>query len=168
MLTQSAAPSFGRSAERVIDQSRLNSVSTSALNEVVRRCVWQRAGPDPDTIAVATAVLNTWQQMAMRLAPVIGVRGASVLFARALHLASLTFPWLSSDDEPPERLEAILRERLEAQRVAISFEAGCTVLQVLAQLVSDLIGAPLSERLLTPVWAAPPLPLPAEPEPGEP
>ncbi len=88
-----------------------------------------------------------------------------MLFARALHLAGATFPWLSSDDEPADRLEAIVRARLEAQPVAVAFEAGCTVLQILAQLVSDLIGEPLSERLLTPVWTAPPLPLPAEPEP---
>lgn len=130
--------------------------------EPVRRCVWQRAGPDPDATGIATSVLVTWQQVARQLAPVIGVRGANVLFARALHLASVTFPWLPGDDEPAERLEAVLRERLEAQPVASAFEAGCSVLQILTQLLSDLIGEPLSERLLTPVWAAPPLP--AEPE----
>lgn len=125
--------------------------------EPVRHCVWQRAGPDPDATRIATSVLGTWHQVARRLAPVIGVRGANVLFARALHLASVTFPWLLSDDEPAERLEAVLREHLEAQPVAIAFEAGCTVLQILTQLLSDLIGEPLSERLLTPVWAAPPV-----------
>lgn len=129
--------------------------------EPVRRCVWQRAGPDPDAPGIATAVLVTWRQVARQLAPVIGVRGANVLFARALHLAGVTFPWLTSDDEPAERLEAILHARLEAQPVAIALEAGCTVLHILTQLLSDLIGEPLSERLLTPVWAAP---LPGEPE----
>ncbi len=128
--------------------------------EPVRQCVWQRAGPVPDATSIATSVLVTWQQVARRLAPVMGVRGANVLFARALHLANVTFPWLPGDDEPAERLEAGLRARLEAQPVAIAFEAGCTVLHIFTQLLSDLIGKPLSEQLLTPVWA----PLPAEPE----
>lgn len=161
LLTHEAAAPNGRSGEHVTDQNTSKSVSATMLEEPSRRCIWQRAGPTPDATGIATSVLVTWQQVARRLAPVIGVRGANVLFARALHLASVTFPWLPGDDEPAERLEAILRARLEAQPVAIAFEAGCTVLQILTQLLSDLIGEPLSERLLTPVWAAS---LPAEPE----
>ena len=55
---------------------------------------WRRsAGEAPDASAIAEATLNTWRQVAARLAPVIGARGVDALFSRSLHVTSQDLPW---------------------------------------------------------------------------
>lgn len=121
-----------------------------------------RAGDAPDARAIAEAALATWHQMSSRLAPVIGVRGGDVLFARALHLTKTSFPWLAMAEGQADHtaLLAGLQARLAGQETAAATEAATTLLVTFAEILASLIGESLTERLLGPVW----VPTPPEPE----
>lgn len=92
---------------------------------------------------------DVWAQLVAHLAPVIGERGVEVLFGRAVHVASLKFPWstTANDAGPPGAFAA----RLEAREASAVSEASEVVLATFTELLASLIGASLSERLLAPV-----------------
>ena len=128
--------------------------------EAIRRTLVQRAGGAANASAIAEATLSTWRQMATRLAPMIGARGADVLFGRSLHLTSKAFPWLAiiGDHADSAASLASFKACLETRDSAAAAEAGYALLTTITELLETLIGESLTERLLGPVWA-PPLPV---------
>jgi hypothetical protein len=128
----------------------------------IRGTLARSAGDSPDASAIAEATLNTWRRMADRLAPVIGVRGVDALFGRSLHVTSKTFPWLAmaENDGSNAALLTGLKARLAGQEPAAAAEASDALLGNFTELLTTLIGASLTERLLAPVW----LPSPPESE----
>ena len=118
----------------------------------------RRAGETPDAKEIAAAVADTWPQVTARLAPVIGVRGVTVLLRRAVHLTSTTFPWLQVPENEQEGavLLQTLTTRLAEQRASTAVEASRALLVTFTELLTTLIGESLTERLLSPVWAPPP------------
>jgi hypothetical protein len=127
-------------------------------HEAIRRTLAQGAGEAPDASAIAEATLSTWQQVAARLAPVIGARGVDALFSRSLHVTSKTCPGLATagNDGNSAALLAGLKARLAGQETAAAAEASQALLVNFTELLATLIGASLTERLLAPVWLPPP------------
>lgn len=136
--------------------------ANNLCSEAIRRTLAQRAGGAPDASAIAEAVFGTWCLVADRLAPVIGAKGVDILFRRALHLTSKTFPWLGIVEGygNSTTLVASLKGRFQSHGTAVAMEAGAALLGTFTELLTNLLGSPLTERLLGPVW----LPLPREPE----
>lgn len=126
----------------------------SRHGEAMRRTLAQHAAKAPDASAVAEVVLATWSSMAERLSPVIGVKGVDVLFRRALQLTSKTFPWLAVAEDYGNSaiLLKSLRARFGLQDAAVATEAGKALLGIFTDLLTSLLGVPLTERLLGPVW----------------
>lgn len=122
--------------------------------EAMRRTLARHVASAPDAGAVAEAVLATWSAMAERLSPVIGVKGVDVLFRRALQLTGKTFPWLAIAEGYGTGATLLkgLKARFEAQDAALATEAGNALLGLFTDLLSSLLGASLTERLLSPVW----------------
>lgn len=136
----------------------MSATDSDLLRETIRRTLAQLAGDDPAPSAVAEAMLGTWHQMAARLVPVIGARGVDALFNRALHLTRAAFPWLAiagEDDDGVAQL-ANFMARLEACDTATAAEVSYALLVAFTELLASLIGGPLTERLLGPVWAPAP------------
>lgn len=134
------------------------TTSDDLHHEAIRRTLARSAGDSPDASAIAEATLNTWRQVADRLAPVIGARGVDALFSRSLHVTSKTFPWLamSGNDGSSAALLTSLKLRLASQETAAAAEASDALLVNFTELLATLIGASLTERLLAPVWLPPP------------
>jgi len=122
--------------------------------EAIRRTLEEHSGGGSDAAAVAEATISTWHQMAGRLSPVIGVQGVNVLFSRSLHLTSATFPWLVNDGDRGSNAAqlATLEARLAGCKPEVSAEASYALLVNFTELLTTLIGAPLTGRLLSPVW----------------
>ena len=122
--------------------------------EAIRRTLEARAGGAPDAAAVAEATIDTWHQVADRLAPVIGMQGVNVLLSRSLHLTSAAFPWLVNPGDRGSNAAqlATLEARLAGCKPEASAEAGCALLVTFTELLTTLIGEPLAGRLLSPVW----------------
>lgn len=120
-----------------------------------------------DVRAIAEATISIWRQMDSLLAPVIGTPGMDVIFSRALYLTSKRFPWLASVGEYGESAVLLesLKSRMEQQCADDSVAAGSELLVCFTELLSELIGADLTERLLAPVLTYPSLPPETEIEP---
>jgi hypothetical protein len=133
--------------------------------EAIRRTLAQRAGDAPNASAIAEATLSAWREVADRLTPVIGVRGVDVLFSRALHVTSATFPWLAitGDHEDSTAPLASFRARIENCDTAVAAEASNALLVNFTELLATLIGESLTEQLLGSVLSPPPPPPPPPP-----
>jgi hypothetical protein len=109
-------------------------------------------GSSADTIAEAT--VKTWQRVGARLAPVIGAHGVDVLFYRALQQTAAIFPWLEirGKHENSDALLPGLKLSLASQEAVVSAAAGLALRLAFIELLATLIGLPLTQRLLGPVW----------------
>lgn len=113
------------------------------------------AGADSRQIGERAA--STWLGVDSALSPIIGERGVAALFKRSLYLRRIEYPWLAAAHEgelPPEPY-ACLREALAQQTTSSAAAANGALLQTFYALLSDLIGASLTERLLRAVWDNP-------------
>ena len=126
--------------------------------EVIRRTLADRVGDSPDAAAVADTVFDIWLQMSARLAPVIGVRGFNVLFACTLHMTSKAYPWLAIPEDIGNNSTVLaeIRTRLADSEPDAAAAASHALLATFVKLLANMIGEPLVERLLGPVWASPP------------
>ena len=122
--------------------------------EVIRNTLSARTGGAPDARAVAAALLDTWQNMASRLEPVVGARGVDALFGRALHLAGNTFPWLAATGVRGNSATSLasLKTCFEGQKTSVAMDAACALLATFIELLASLIGESLTERLVGGVW----------------
>lgn len=112
---------------------------------------------DRTAAQVAAACAATWLEVEAALAPIIGRRGVAALGQRSLHLASAQYPWLDARHAGnPDTLDQALLVALLAPRHSDEAAAAASAfLQTFRELLSNLIGASLSERLLHNVWGPP-------------
>ena len=107
---------------------------------------------DAEANRVAEAVVRTWVEVAVRLAPIVGEQGFRVLYKRSLHVTASTFPWLAPAQTPPaDSSFADLRLRLERETPAHAEEASRALFATFTRLLNALIGEALTTRLLASV-----------------
>jgi len=112
------------------------------------------AAESGDARRIADAAVAVWRAVDAALYPVIGQRGSSALYKRSLHLASAHYPWLEAAYggalEPGDfaSLAAALAQQTPVQAAA----AQDALLQTFHDLLADLIGRSLTQRLLQAVW----------------
>jgi hypothetical protein len=128
------------------------------LRDTIRTTLEQRTGSLRDANATSEATAAMWRLVEAQLVPVIGARGLDVLFRRALHQTTTVFPWLSASVDRGGSAGPLpsLMACLATQPRSAVVEATYALLLTFAELLTTLIGESLTERLLTPVWAAPP------------
>ena len=119
-----------------------------------------RIGRDSTAADIAAASGALWLELAAVLAPIIGPRGVTALGQRSLHIASANHPWLAARQPGgPATLDAALLVTLLAQRNSDEAAAAAQAFfHTLHELLSSLIGASLTERLLRTVWGPPDTP----------
>ncbi|WP_157256545.1 hypothetical protein [Pelomonas sp. Root1217] len=106
---------------------------------------------------IADAACELWRRVDTSLSPIIGRHGVAALLKRSLHLTSAAHPALlvaASADTRPGDFRA-LRAALAGQASAEAAALNAALLGTFYDLLSSLIGATLTERLLDPVWASP-------------
>lgn len=124
----------------------------------VQQDLAQLAAAGADARQIAGHAMGMWNEIEAALAPIIGQRGVAALFKRSLLLSCGVHASLASvldDPEAPGSLAA-LRARLEQQTVAEAVATHGAVLQVFLDLLVNLIGESLTDRLLHPVREGPP------------
>lgn len=121
----------------------------------IAQALMRRAGPDASAAQVADACIETWHEIDAALAPIVGRGGVGALYKRSLHLTALAYPCLSgvAESVQPSLDAAALRSALSNQPRAEAADAGGAVLLTFHELLTQLIGAPLTEQLLRTVWA---------------
>lgn len=114
----------------------------------------RRGNVEATAAQIAEAVFAKCQAIETALAPIIGLRGVAALHRRSLHLAGPMHPWLAGrpPGEPASDDLAILKTLLSRQTSADAALGGAAFLQAYYDLLSSLVGASLTERLLRSVW----------------
>lgn len=118
-----------------------------------------------DAPALADFIVSAWQQIEASLTPIIGQRSVATLYKRSFYLASRQHAWLMGMHEGMQttmNLVALRAALLEQTSSEIAAGAG-TALQMFYEVLANLVGASLTERLLQSVWTEP-LPDPAQDE----
>lgn len=131
--------------------------STSSIRRRATAPLAYRIWDDSTAAEIADACAALWLELEAVLSPIIGARGVTALGQRSLYLASATHPWLAvRQPDSPGTLDAALLVSLLAQRSSDdAVAAGDTFLQTFRGLLSSLMGASLTERLLRTVWGPP-------------
>lgn len=111
------------------------------------------AAAGSDTVSIVTKLVSIWRDIDAALAPIIGHRGVAALFGRTFHLTRADYPWLSAPHEgDAEKIDfASLQSTLSQQTSANVVAVNDALLHKFAELLSNLIGVSLTERLLRPV-----------------
>lgn len=116
----------------------------------------QRLAEDADARQVAEAVGAMWADIEASLQPVLGHRGVAALLRRTVHVAAVQYPWLAplkpGSGDATADLTALMA-LFAAQQPAAAVEAGNRLFTIFRELLTALIGAPLTERLLQAAWS---------------
>jgi hypothetical protein len=123
-------------------------------NDRLARALALHAEHGMDVAQIAVAVVSTWQQIDLALAPVLGKRGVATLYRRAVFLSSAAHPWLAPLHETAgESIDVGALKSLVLERDAATAAAGAgALLQTFREVLESLIGAALSERLVGVAW----------------
>lgn len=107
-----------------------------------------------DAEQIANAARSIWRDVDAALSPIIGQRGVAALYRRSLDLTRTDHPCLvavydaASQSDEFDGLQVALAEQ-ESRDAAVVNDA---LLQTFCGLLTTLIGASLTERLLRSVW----------------
>jgi hypothetical protein len=110
-----------------------------------------------DCLCIADVAASTWREIHAVLSPVIGSGGVAALYQRALHLTRTVHPALAAVREDVNRpgeyaaLQLMLSQQTSEQIAAIN----AALLQTFCDLLENLIGISLTERLLQSVHDLP-------------
>ena len=115
----------------------------------------QRTGGPASAAQVADATVAVWQDVDSALNPIIGSRGVAALYRRSLFLQRSAHPWLAGAiDGPGTAMDlATLKSVLAQQDSPAAAAAGGATLQTFHELLTNLVGPSLTDRLLRSVWA---------------
>ncbi len=141
--------------------SQMNDPKMALINAQLA----QRVGAGAGAMPVAQAVGAVWHEIELALYPIIGLGGVLALFQRSVHVAAAEHPWLLAGlgrDQLARFDATALTALLARQDAAQALACGNTLLRTLDALLTSLIGASLTERLLHPVWGPPPNNAPAQ------
>ena len=119
------------------------------------------------TASVVASIVASWVEIDAALTPIIGQQGVTALYKRSVHLTARAHPWLaavlgssSGADSSASSLSADVGVDMDALRIVFQHQdataasaAGETLLRTFFELLTSLIGASLTERLLHSVWA---------------
>jgi hypothetical protein len=99
---------------------------------------------------IAEAATTLWQEVDRALSPIIGALGVTSIYKRSVNLLRAHYPWLQgayaeADDGDPF---AVLKSALEQQSPTIAATANGALLQAFYNLLENLIGDALTDRLL--------------------
>jgi hypothetical protein len=113
-----------------------------------------RSRDGANSARLADAAVSQWRAIDAALAPIIGNLGVAALYHRSLFLSKKVHPWLDQERGPdvPGMDMPALRALLAGRDPAEVSEASATLLRTFMGLLASLVGAPLAERLLGPLW----------------
>ena len=106
---------------------------------------------------IAEVAAATWREIHAMLSPVIGPNGVHALYQRGLYLTRVAYPCLAAVREDPlhpgefAALQMVLSQQTSANVAA----ANGALLQTFCDLLANLIGVSLTERLLRSVHNLP-------------
>ena len=104
--------------------------------------------------ALADVVVAIWRDIDQALTPILSPRGCALLYQRTLHRSTVIYPWLADAYVSPHSTMGlvVLRGVLAGQSPETVADAGTELFTGFRDQLAALIGAPLTECLLHPLW----------------
>ncbi|MDQ2742711.1 MAG: hypothetical protein M3Z66_10530 [Chloroflexota bacterium] len=111
-------------------------------------------GDQADLEELSEAADRAFQRLSLELATLVTTVGSQALFARALHLTRLEFPFLAGIriGSPPDTCLGGLRESIRGVEPTRASDGLVALLAVLIGLLTTFIGEDLTLRLLSAAW----------------
>ena len=108
-----------------------------------------------DPVAIAGELVRLVKDIAAVLTPILGSRGVAALYQRTLHVTRSSHAWVAGPQEVAQPIIDLvaLQAPFARQDRDEAAAAATALLHAFHDLLASLIGEPLSERLLDPVWA---------------
>lgn len=130
------------------------SLSSPSLRRFVQRALVDGTGaPSPETAQLAAAFDVLCGRLHKQLQPLFGKTAVDALFARALHVTTIEFPWLGA--LIPRGANPCVADRLPALRPADADQFAAGLAAVLAHnigLLSGFVGEDLILPLVQQAW----------------
>ena len=124
--------------------------------EIIQRALAERASDGANSGTIADATVLTLSLLHVELESLVGVQAVRALYARSLHLTRSSFGWLSpAAAELPGELLTALHDDLVSRTPTEARQAVESLLLHFAELLTSLIGEPLTHRLLRSAWGIP-------------
>lgn len=132
----------------------MTSPETAALRQRLIGVITGRVGSSTGANAVAAAARLTYDDLTAVFAPLISSAGVEALWGRAFDLAQREYPADGRRDDGGPQDEPFARVTLWLQRQAPSTaaDAAAAMFASFAELLTTLIGAPLTTRYLEKAW----------------
>jgi hypothetical protein len=132
-------------------------LSTQRITAWVQAVLSQPAAEGADGARIADTAVATWRGVELALAPIIGMGGVAALYKRSLYLTRREFPWLDCTYAGDFHSEGLgrLQTALSQQAGVVAAAANGALLRTFCDLLTNLLGASLTERLLRSVWEDP-------------
>jgi hypothetical protein len=106
-----------------------------------------------DTERFAELAIAEWTGVFDALTPIIGLGGIAALYQRSILLKIPEYPWLATAIDPATSgTFASLHLAYSQQQHSEAAAANRALLQALVQLLDNLIGSSLTQRLLKSIW----------------
>jgi len=111
----------------------------------------------PEGAAAHALAIGKWLALQSALVPIIGQGGFAALYQRCLHLVQPAHPWLAAAEESRDRALHFepLRQALSQAESAQAALAQDQLLQTFLDVLGNLIGPSLVERLVGPALVSP-------------
>ena len=151
---QGTAQIFAADAQPSRQFQRIERSMETHEQRQIEAALMRRGGADADPAQIASAVVSIWQEIAASLNPIIGKGGVDALYQRSLHLTGNAHPWLMTAHgrtHPAAMGLEALKSALTEQSSVNAAAGGAALLHTFYALLSSLIGAALTERVLHPV-----------------
>jgi hypothetical protein len=132
----------------------MTSTETAVLRQRVVRVITRRAGSSTDVRAVAAAARLTLDDLTAVFAPLISSAGVAALWGRSFDLAQREYPAEERrvDDGTTDEPSARVSVWLERQAPSAATDAAAAIFATFAELLTTLIGEPLTTRYLQKAW----------------
>ncbi len=125
-------------------------------HEIIQHFLDEETADGATQSIVPDAIVRALHLLLAELQPLVGAQAVRALYARSLHLTRSTCGWPPvAADLPFSDLITALHGELAARDVADARRAGETLLHTFADLLTSLIGEPLTYRLLHSAWGNP-------------
>lgn len=132
----------------------MTTPETTVLRQRLVRVITRRVGSSTGASAVAMAARHTHDDLSAVLAPLISSSGVEALWGRAFDLAQREYPAGERTDDSAATDEPFARviSWLEGQASSAAIDAAAAMFATFAQLLTTLIGEPLTTRYLEKAW----------------
>lgn len=132
----------------------MTSPETTALRQRLVRVITRRVGSSTGVGAVAAAARLTHHELTAVFAPLISSAGVDALWGRAFDLAQREYAAgaQGDDDSATDEPFARVSRWLERQVPSVATDAAAAMFASFAELLTTLIGEPLTTRYLEKAW----------------